>query len=334
MISFKRSLAASIGFLFLFLFIMTACNQTSAPSEQKAETAEAPDSETKKLVTIENMGRTITFERAPKRAVSLNQHATEIMLALGLEDSMAGTAFLDDEILPQYQEAYEKVSVLSDKYPSQEVFLGAEPDFAYAGWESAFSEKALGTVEQLEEAGIKSYLQQSSNMNGPTMDDVFEDILNIGRIFRVEDRAEDLVKTMKKDMNAVHEKVKDAEDPVNVFVYDSGEKEPFTAAQNYLNEIITLAGGSNIFDDIEKGWATASWEEVVNRNPEIIVIIDYGDTTADKKKEFLLNHPALRDVEAVKQKRFVVLPLSAGAEGIRGPIAIETLAKAFYPEKF
>ncbi len=84
-------------------------------------------------------------------------------------------------------------------------------------------------------------MQQSSNMNGPAMDDVFEDILNIGRIFRVEDRAEDLVKTMKEDMNAVHEKVKDVEEPVNVFVYDSGEKEPFTAAQNFLNEMITLA---------------------------------------------------------------------------------------------
>lgn len=331
MISVKRNLAASIGFL--FLCIMTACNQAPA-SEQKAETAEASGSGSDQPVIIENMGRTITFEEAPKRAVALNQHATEIMLALGLEDSMAGTAFLDDEILPQYQEAYEKVPVLSDKYPSQEVFLGAEPDFAYAGWESAFSEKALGTVEQLEDAGVKSYLQQSSNMNGPSMDDVFEDILNIGRIFRVEDRAKELVESMKEDMNAVHEKVKDVKDPVKVFVYDSGEKEPFTAAQNFLNEMITLAGGSNIFDDIEKGWATASWEEVVNRNPEIIVIIDYGDTTADQKKEFLLNHPALTEVEAIKQKRFVVLPLSAGSEGIRGPYAIETLAKAFYPEKF
>ena len=332
MTKFKKSLITSI--LILFLCTMAACNQSAGSVEQNTETNVDTSTDTTDSVKIENMERTITFEEAPKRAVTLNQHTTEIMLALGLEDSMIGTAYLDDEILPEYKEAYEKVPVLSDQYPSQEIFLGAEPDFAYAGWKSAFSEKALGTVEQLEEFGIKSYLQQSSNMNGPTMDDVFTDILNIVRIFRVEDRANELVQSMKEDMNAIHEKVKDVQDPINVFVYDSGENEPLTVAQNFLNEMITLARGSNIFKDVEKGWASVSWEEVANRNPDIIVIVDYGDTTTDQKKEFLLNHSALTGVEAIKEKRFVVLPLSAGAEGIRGPIATETLAKAFYPEKF
>ncbi|MGM7635144.1 ABC transporter substrate-binding protein [Bacillus sp. Hm123] len=324
----KQSIFASM--VALLLLITTACNQSALPTEKPAD----KNTEVTGPVTIENMDRTLTFEEAPKRAVTLNQHTTEIMLALGLEDSMVGTAYLDDEILPEYKEAYEKIKVLSDQYPSQEVFLGVEPDFAYAGWQSAFTDKALGTVEQLEQFGVKSYSQQSSSMSGPTMADVFTDILNIGRIFRVEDRAETLVQNMKEGMTAVHEKVKDVEDPISVFVYDGGEKEPMTAGQNFLNELITLAGGSNIFNDIEKGWATASWEEVVNRNPEIIAIIDYGDTTVEQKKEFLLNQPALQDVEAIKNERFVTLPLSAGAEGVRGPTAIETLAKAFYPEKF
>ncbi|WP_203362766.1 ABC transporter substrate-binding protein [Bacillus sp. REN10] len=324
----KQSVFASI--VVLLLSIMTACNQSASPTEKPSD----KNTETTEPITIENMDRTITFEEAPKRAVTLNQHTTEIMLALGLEDSMVGTAYLDDEILPEYKEAYGKIKVLSDKYPSQEVFLEVESDFAYAGWQSAFTDKTLGTVEQLEQFGVKSYLQQSSNMSGPTMDDVFTDILNIGRIFRVEDRAETLVQNMKEEMNAVQEKVKDVEEPIHVFVYDSGEKEPTTAGQNFLNELITLAGGSNIFNDIEKGWASASWEEVVNRNPEIIVIVDYGDTTIDQKREFLVSHPALKDVEAIKNKRFVTLPLSAGAEGVRGPIAIETLAKAFYPDQF
>jgi iron complex transport system substrate-binding protein len=47
-----------------------------------------------------------------------------------------------------------------------------------------------------------------------------------------------------------------------------------------------LAGESNVFSDVEKGWASVFWEEVVNRNPVIIVIIDYGDTTAEQKKSF------------------------------------------------
>ena len=72
-------------------------------------------------VAIENCGFTQTFTAPPERAVSLTQHTTEIMLALGLQDKMVGTAYLDDAILPQYEAAYKQIPVLSDEYPSREV---------------------------------------------------------------------------------------------------------------------------------------------------------------------------------------------------------------------
>ena len=90
-------------------------------------------------VTIENCGFTQTFTAPPERAVSLTQHTTEIMLALGLQDKMVGTAYLDDAILPQYDAAYKKIPVLSDKYPSHEVLLGVSPDFVISGFASAFA---------------------------------------------------------------------------------------------------------------------------------------------------------------------------------------------------
>jgi iron complex transport system substrate-binding protein len=70
----------------------------------------------------------------------LNQHTTEVMLALGLEDYMVGTAYIDDEVLPKYKDKNNQIIVISDTYPSQEVFLGVEPDSPYAGWGSAFKE--------------------------------------------------------------------------------------------------------------------------------------------------------------------------------------------------
>ena len=287
-----------------------------------------------KEAAVHQPSENVEYKEAPKRAVSVNQHVTEIMLALGLEDSMVGTAYLDDEILPELQEAYEKVPVLAEQYPSQEVLLAAEPDFVYAGWKSAFQEEALGSIEALEKLGIRSYLHESSNKVGPTMDDVLADIENIGKIFRVEDRAETLISDMRSRMGEVEAKVGDIASPVEVFVYDSGDKEPKTAAQNFLNHLIELAGGHNIFGEIEKGWPRVSWEEVVSRKPEVVVIIDYGSQTVEQKKSFLLQHPALQDVPAIIEQRFVVVPLSAAAEGIRGAEALEELAKGFYPEKF
>lgn len=317
----------SVLWMIIALVFLSACQQ-----QKEASQTVVPQPGT--TVEIENLGRTVVLTEAPKRAVSVNQHVTEIMLALGLEDLMVGTAYLDDEILPELQDAYKKVPVLAEQYPSQEVLIAAEPDFVYAGWKSAFQAEALGSIEELEKLGIGSYLHESSSIVGPTMDDVIADIANIGKIFQVEDRAEALISEIKSRMGVVEAKVGDISSPVEVFVYDSGDKEPKTAAQNFLNHLIQLAGGHNIFGDIEKGWPSVSWEEVVNRKPEVIVIIDYGSQTAEQKKAFLLQHPALQDVPAIVQQRFVIVPLSAAAEGIRGAEALEELAKGFYPEKF
>lgn len=79
----------------------------------------------------------------PMHAVSTAQFTTEVLLAIGAEDQMAGTAYLDDEILPSLKEAYEKVPVLSDKYPTKEKFYSVSPDFL-TGWDSVVNPKNLG----------------------------------------------------------------------------------------------------------------------------------------------------------------------------------------------
>jgi len=336
--------------LFIFILILAVgvlagCGAEQPSSVEKTEqpiTAVASSEEKKQEGTnqnhypleIKNGDRILTFTEAPKRVVTLNQHVTEVMLALGLEEYMVGTAYLDDEILPEYQEAYDKIPVLSDKYPSKEVFLSVEPDFAYAGWKSAFTEKNLGTVEDLEQLGINAYLHQSSSKVGPTIDDVYEDIRNIALIFNVEDRALKLIDKIKAELKKIQDQVGPIEKPLKVFVYDSGEDKAFTVAKNYTSSLISLAGGENIFSEIDKNWAEVNWEEVVNRNPDVIVIVDYGEMTAEQKKNILLKNTALASVPAIQNQRFVILPLSAAAEGVRAAQALEILAKGFYPEKF
>ncbi|BFH14364.1 ABC transporter substrate-binding protein [Paenibacillus melissococcoides] len=319
----------------MLLVLLAACGRSEQPDAKRQAQAEQPAAQVSEsgTVELENMGEKLSFPDAPKRAVTLNQHATEVMLALGLEDSMVGTAYLDDSILPEYKEKYDKIPVLADKYPSKEVFLSVSPDFAYAGWKSAFGEKALGSRADLAGHGVLTYVQESSNKPAPTLEDVYQDIMNIGRIFRVEDRAEAVVNDLRKKLEDIQAQIGSVSEPLNVFVFDSGEDKAFTAANTYLTSLIAKVGGKNIFDDIEKGWAEVSWEEVVNRDPDVIVIVDYGDTTAEQKRELLLNKAPLADVKAIKNKRFIMLPLSAAAEGIRAPIALQTLAAGLYPDK-
>lgn len=288
------------------------------------------DEEEYRVVEIENEDHVLVFKEVPQRAVTLNQHVTEIMLALGLEDHMVGTAYLDDEILPEFKEAYEKIPVLSDRYPSQEVFLSVEPDFAYAGWRSAFREDNVGTVEELANFGINGYLHHSSAKVGPTLDDIFLDIRNIAKIFNVVDRGDALIANITSELEKIQANVPQNEEPLRVFVFDSGDTAAFTSAQGFLNSIITMAGATNIFSEIDKNWAEVSWEEIVERDPEVIVINDYGETSLEDKMNFLLNHPALTDVSAIKNEKFIVMPLSAAAEGIRTSHALEILVNGLY----
>lgn len=329
---FSKSLIAA---LLVLMMVLSACG---SKEEKSAATVEPTPASTPapayQKVEIVNAGHTFTFTKAPSRAITLNQHATEVMLALGLEKSMVGTAYLDDKILPEFEGAYSQIKVLSKEYPSKEIFLAEAPDFAYAGWKSAFTEKTLGTPEELAKLGIPTYIQESSEKTAPTLEDVYKDILNIGRIFNVEAKANEIIDKISQELTQIKDQIGEVTKPIKVFVYDSGEDKPFTAANSFLTNLINRVGGKNIFDDIQKGWAEVSWEEVINRNPDIIVVIDYGDQTVEQKKKLLLSKPELADVTAIKNKKLIVLPLSAAAEGIRASMAMKILAEGFYPDKF
>ena len=129
--------------------------------------------------------------------------------------------------------------------------------------------------------------------------------------------------------------VADVDKPLRVFVYDSGEETPFTAAKFAMpNAMIEVAGGTNIFNDVESSWTTVNWEDIVDRNPEHIIIVDYGEPNAEGKIAFLKSQPELTDVEAIKNDRFVVLTYDEATPGPRNVGSTRLLAKVFYPDKF
>lgn len=311
--------------------LLAACGTVATPAaetqpEPAAEAAYAP-------VTIENCGVTITYDQPPQRAVAMAQHATEVMLTLGLQDHMVGTAYLEDPILPDLADAYEKIPVLSDLYPSREVFLGAEPDFIYAGWVSAFREEVAGPREDLLELNINSYLANANCLETKaTIEDVFVDFLNIGKIFGVSERAESYVAGIRERLAEIHTKTQPADPKVKVFVFDSGDEAPYTAAgTGIVNALLEEAGGVNIFADVEGGFATVNWEAVIERDPDVIVLHHATWSTAEEKTEYLAKTEALASIKAVQEQRYVVVPFTATQPGPRSIDVIETLFKGFYP---
>ena len=166
------------------------------------------------------------------------------------------------------------------------------------------------------------------------MEDVYEDYANFGKIFNVSDKADEIVSKMKSDIATVNEKIKDL-DKVSVFVYDSGEKEAFTASAGLTTDIISLAGGENVFAGEEKNWMSVSFEDVVSKNPDYIIVMDYKDSDPlEQKLNFLKTHPALKELDAVKNDRIFTLGLSDVLAGPRNVTAIEKIAREIHPDAF
>lgn len=93
--------------------------------------------------------------------------------------------------------------------------------------------------------------------------------------------------------------------------------------------LIEASGGINIMETFEKSWATVGWEEVIARDPEVIVIVNYGEVSAGQKREFMMTNPAFADMAAVRNDNFVTLEYIAATPGPRNIEAIRTLAAAF-----
>ena len=287
-------------------------------------------------VSVDSCNRTVTFDSPPQRAISNDVNLTEMMLVLGLSDKMVGYTgisgwkTLDEEM----RLGVKQLPELSPKYPTKEVLVGADADFFFAGWNYGMKVGGEVTPETLKPFGINVYELTESCIHIMTkkkvsMDDMYNDLLNLGLIFQIENRAKKLVDAYRSDLKKFTQKLESIPTK-KVFVYDSGEDTPFTAGRYAMpTALIEAAGGINIMYDFQKSWGTVTWEEVIDRNPEVVVIVNYGKVTAEQKRKFMMSNPAFANIDAVKNDRFVTLEYVEATPGPRNIKAIKKLAKAF-----
>ena len=288
--------------------------------------------------TVQSCNRTVTFENPPERAVSNDVNLTEMMLVLGLADQMVGYTGISGwkTLDAEMRSGVKELPELSAKYPTKEVLVGADADFFFAGWNYGMKVGGDVTPETLEVFGIKVYELTEScshimDKDKASLKDMYADILNLGKIFGVKSRAEALVESYKSELESFKAKLMNIDEGLRVFVYDSGEDAPFTAGRYAMpTALIEAAGGQNIMDDFNKSWGTVTWEEVVDRDPQVVVIVNYGDVTAKQKREFMMSNPAFKKISAVKNNRFVTLEYVEATPGPRNIKAVKNLADAFW----
>ena len=305
--------------LILALMLLASCAVTSTDNEANGET-----------LTFDNYGREAVIEKNPQKVLTLGPNCTELFAALGLSDKVIGRSLVNHSRgpLPEYADAVDAIPQLNYASATREAILTSGADFIYAlDWEIG----DMGcNIEEAKSYGMDVYVNSAT-----TLEEQYKEILDIGKIFGIEERANAFVDEQKSRIALVADKLSGKE-PVKVLVYDSGNDGVFTCSgANFESLLVSLAGGKNMFDDItEKQWVTVSYEEVIKRNPDVILIHDYDSPSVEEKIAEIKANPTLAELDCVKNERFAVITLESILPGNRMAYTVETLAKAFHPDEF
>ena len=313
----------------------TAAAETEAAAVETVAATEAKEEEYGTVV-IENGDRTVTFTSMPTAGLCANLYSAENLVMLGLEDVIVGKNVHTNPAevpLEELAPAFENIPEI-ERSNENAVASGADLLIVQV---SAFKDTAWGTYEQLEGEGINCLTITGTIVSDETVEDIYTDIENLGKIFKVEDKAAALIEEMKASIADTQSYVAGVadEDKPTVFVMDMfKEDQIYPPPAGLESNLIELAGGINVTRNMaDSRWFYTSVETLVATNPEII-INDYGSQSVEEKIAYITNNPACSEIPAVVNNNFLVIPLVAVMQDIRAPRACRTMAEYFYPELF
>ena len=279
-------------------------------------------------LTVTNCGVDVTIDAAPERIVTIKSSTTELALALGLADRVVAAAFLDGPLDEAVAGAGTDVPILSENLPSAEAVLELDPDLVLAGWESNLTAEGAGERDTLASLGIASYVppaacRESSPAPVMSFDALFEQIVETGAVLGAPDAAAELVTEQRSRLEAATPEARG----LTALWYSSGSQTPYVGAGTGVPHMIMAAAGlANIADDVADSWTSMSWESIVARDPDVIVLVDSAWNTVENKMTVLAEHPATSQLDAVRNERYLVVPFPATEAGVRNVAAVESLA--------
>lgn len=312
-------------------------------------TAGAKAGKTQYPLTLENCGATVTFQKAPERAVGLGQNSAEILLMLGLEDRMVATAFWPTKVLPELADANAKVKLLTVEFPTLESILAQNPDFVASMLPTLMGPGSkVAKREDFSKLKIGTYASPSTCLDASkskdaygsraqlwNMEIMYKEIDELAKIFDVQDRGQKLIADLKAREAKVRQIRTRGDKPLSyVFWFSS----PSPSADAYLGgkngasgQIADMVNGVNAIKT-ETEWPTVGWEGIIASNPDVIVVahLDRNRWELDKpeaKIRFLTTDPATSKMPAVQNRNLFVIDGQAMNPSIRTLFGAEELAK-------
>lgn len=264
---------------------------------------------------VDDAGRTVSVPAPARRIVSTLPSVTELIVALGAADRLvARTAYSVD---PRIADVPSLGWTLS---PSAEAIIGFEPDLVVQPEDLAGRAWA-----PLETAGLRVYLADVQRTA-----DIYATTRRLGVLLGVPSRADSLVHRLEAGLDTIRRAVAGRRRPTVLYLI--WPRPPQTAGPGtFIDEVITAAGGRNAFADSPIRWPQVGLEEIVRRDPDVIVLPQ--GTSHATPFEMVDGAPGWRDLTAFREGR--VVPVQSDMFNRPGPRVVEAaraLADALHPE--
>lgn len=310
---------------------------TEQETTTQETTAQESSSHTYSAYDADGTEHIQTIDEVPQKVITNNQAGTELLLKLGLGSSIIATVEKDNPTTEDLAEAYDAIPVLSDKRDiSKEKIVGMEPDIVI-GRVKSFTAETLGSVSDLNDMGIAVYTQESTRMDQEiTVESIMSDIKNIGEIFQIEDKANEMADEYEARLKAIEERMSAVEgDSLKVLLmvnYQDGTFGGYGNNASLQKDILNRLHAVNVLD---KGGSGMSAENLISLDPDVIVYV-MGTKNAEADKvavESMLNYDVIQSVKAIQNKRVITVEyndLMGG--GYRTFDCMEALEDFFYPE--
>jgi iron complex transport system substrate-binding protein len=318
----KRKYFLSFTVILFLALLLTGCLSAATPTDTSPSVGVASPKTTFPLTLTDDLGREVTVEAESERIVSLLPSNTEILFAIGAGDQVVGvTSYCD---YPEEATTREQVGGITNKSLSVETIVALEPDLVLA------SGSQDEIIPVLEEAGLIVIALKPA-----TFDDIFANIEMVGQATGHADQATTLTADLRSRVETVSAKIDaiPADSRPTVF-YEVWHDPLMTAGPNtFIGQLIELAGGKSIFDEVSEDWPQVSAEVILTRNPDVILGPDsHGEELTVEK---ISARTGWANITAVQNEQIYILDGNAiSRPGPRIVDMLEEVARDLYPDLF
>ena len=243
----------------IWLLVATLVGCDAFPGQQAPGAADEPEASTVSypVQLIDAAGTSHTFDVAPRRIVSLVPSATEALLAMGLANQLVGRTDYD-----RVPELSGLPSVGGGLQPNLEILISLDLDLVIR----FAADSDLATAERLTGLGIPHFAVQPDGI-----EDVLNIIRDLGRIMGASDAADAMLREIRDVLDDVAGRVAGLPEPRVAYLL--GGDPPWVAGPGtYIDELMAVAGGKNVFDDLGPLYAPVSMEALLDRDLDLILL--------------------------------------------------------------